>query len=41
MKTDELREKYLDFFESKGCVRRASDVLIPRDDKTVLFNRPG
>ena len=29
MKTDELREKYLDFFESKGCVRRPSDVLVP------------
>ena len=22
MNTDELREKYLSFFESKGCVRR-------------------
>ena len=41
MKTDELREKYLTFFESKGCVRRPSDVLIPRDDKTVLFTPAG
>lgn len=41
MKTDELREKYLAFFESKGCVRRSSDVLIPRDDKTVLFTPAG
>ncbi len=41
MKTDELREKYLEFFESKGCVRRPSDVLIPRDDKTVLFTPAG
>ncbi len=41
MKTDELREKYLAFFESKGCVRRPSDVLIPRDDKTVLFTPAG
>ena len=41
MKTDELREKYLNFFESKGCVRRPSDVLIPRDDKTVLFTPAG
>ena len=41
MKTDELREKYLDFFESKGCVRRPSDVLVPRDDKTVLFTPAG
>ena len=26
MKTDELREKYLEFFETKGCVRRPSDL---------------
>ena len=41
MKTDELREKYLSFFESKGCVRRPSDVLVPRDDPTVLFTPAG
>ena len=41
MKTDELREKYLSFFESKGCVRRPSDVLVPRSDKTVLFTPAG
>ncbi len=41
MKTDELREKYLTFFESKGCVRRGSDVLIPKDDPTVLFTPAG
>jgi len=41
MKTDELREAYLSFFESKGCVRRPSDVLVPRDDKTVLFTPAG
>jgi alanyl-tRNA synthetase len=41
MKTDELREKYLAFFESKGCVRRPSDVLVPRDDKTILFTPAG
>nr|AUN35781.1 alanyl-tRNA synthetase [uncultured bacterium] len=41
MKTDELREKYLGFFESKGCVRRPSDVLVPRDDATVLFTPAG
>ena len=27
MKTDELRESYLSFFQSKGCVRKPSDVL--------------
>jgi alanyl-tRNA synthetase len=41
MKTDELREKYLEFFEAKGCVRRPSDVLVPRDDPTVLFTPAG
>ncbi|NOX53441.1 MAG: alanine--tRNA ligase [Planctomycetes bacterium] len=41
MKTDELREAYLSFFESKGCVRRPSDVLVPRDDPTVLFTPAG
>ena len=41
MKTNELREAYLAFFESKDCVRRASDVLVPRDDPTVLFTPAG
>jgi len=41
MKTDELREKYLSFFASKGCVRRPSDVLVPKDDPTVLFTPAG
>jgi len=41
MKTDELREKYLTFFESKGCVRRPSDVLVPRGDPSVLFTPAG
>ena len=41
MKTSELREKYLSFFESKGCVRRPSDVLVPRWDPSVLFTPAG
>ena len=41
MKTDELRESYLAFFQSKGCVRKPSDVLVPRDDPTVLFTPAG
>ncbi|HEY2146792.1 MAG TPA: alanine--tRNA ligase, partial [Pirellulales bacterium] len=41
MKTDELREKYLSFFESKGCRRRPSDVLVPRWDPSVLFTPAG
>ena len=40
MNTDELREAYLDFFASKGCVRRPSDVLVP-NDPTVLFTPAG
>ncbi|MGD0654508.1 MAG: alanine--tRNA ligase [Thermoguttaceae bacterium] len=41
MKTNELREKYLVFFESKGCTRRPSDVLVPRWDPSVLFTPAG
>ena len=41
MKADELREKYLQFFETKGCVRRPSDVLVPRWDPSVLFTPAG
>lgn len=40
MTTDELREAYLSFFESKGCVRRPSDVLVP-NDPSVLFTPAG
>ncbi|WP_406699844.1 alanine--tRNA ligase [Singulisphaera sp. Ch08] len=40
MTTDELRDAYLDFFVSKGCVRRPSDVLVP-NDSTVLFTPAG
>jgi alanyl-tRNA synthetase len=41
MKTDELREKYLAFFETKGCTRRPSDVLVPTWDHSVLFTPAG
>ncbi len=41
MKTDELREKYLAFFESHGHTRRPTDVLVPPDDPTVLFTPAG
>ncbi len=41
MKTDELREKYLAFFESKGHTRRGSDVLVPTWDPSVLFTPAG
>jgi alanyl-tRNA synthetase len=41
MKADDLREAYLAFFESKGCIRRPSDVLVPRWDPSVLFTPAG
>jgi alanyl-tRNA synthetase len=41
MKTDEIREKYLEFFETKGCVRKPSDVLVPTWDPSVLFTPAG
>lgn len=41
MTTDELRESYLSFFESKGCVRRPSDLLVPPNDPSVLFTPAG
>ena len=41
MKTDELREKYLTFFESKGHIRCPSDVLVPTWDPSVLFTPAG
>ena len=41
MKTDEIREKYLEFFVSKGCSRQPSDVLVPAWDPSVLFTPAG
>jgi alanyl-tRNA synthetase len=41
MKTDELREKYLAFFQTKGHVRKPSDVLVPTWDPSVLFTPAG
>ncbi len=41
MKTDELREKYLAFFQSKGHSRQPSDVLVPTWDPSVLFTPAG
>ncbi|MCL2807284.1 MAG: alanine--tRNA ligase [Coriobacteriia bacterium] len=40
MKTAELREKYLAFFESKGCKRMPSSSLIP-DDPSMLLTSAG
>ncbi len=41
MKTDELREKYLAFFESLGHSRQPSDVMVPTWDPSVLFTPAG
>jgi alanyl-tRNA synthetase len=41
MKTDELRERYLAFFETKGHRRCPSDVLVPTWDPSVLFTPAG
>ncbi len=41
MKTDELRQAYLDFFQSKGHKICQSDVLVPTWDPTVLFTPAG
>ncbi len=41
MKTDELREKYLTFFQSKGHTLCRSDVLVPTWDPSVLFTPAG
>ncbi|MBI2480293.1 MAG: alanine--tRNA ligase, partial [Planctomycetia bacterium] len=41
MKTDEIREKYLAFFETKGHTRCPSDVLVPTWDPSVLFTPAG
>ena len=41
MKTNEIREKYLDFFKSKGHTVCQSDVLVPTWDNTVLFTPAG
>jgi len=41
MKPDELRELFLRFFEEKGHTRVQSDLLVPRDDPTLLFSSAG
>ncbi len=41
MKTDELREKYLEFFQTQGHARQPSDVLVPTWDPSVLFTPAG
>ena len=38
---NELREKYLSFFESKGHLRLKSFPLVPKDDKSLLLINSG
>ncbi len=39
--TDQLRKRFLSFFESKGHPIVPSDSLVPKDDPTVLFTSAG
>lgn len=41
LSTDELREKYLHFFEGKGHLRLPSASLVPHGDPTLLFTGAG
>lgn len=41
MKTNEIRQKYLEYYESQGHQICASDVLVPKWDPTVLFTPAG
>jgi alanyl-tRNA synthetase len=41
MGVNELREKYLSFFESKGHLRAASFPLVPKNDKSLLLINAG
>ena len=41
MTTDELRQRFLRFFASKGHKIYSSDTLVPKDDPTLLFTSAG
>jgi len=41
MKTAEIREKFLQFFQSKGHLRLPSFSVVPQDDPTLLFINAG
>ncbi len=41
MGLNEIREKYLSFFESKGCLRLGSFPLVPKNDASLLLINSG
>ncbi len=41
MQTNEIRQRYLSFFERKGHAILPSDSLVPEDDPTLLFTGAG
>ena len=41
MNSAEIRQKFLDFFASKGHQIVASSSLVPGDDPTLLFTNAG
>ena len=41
MKSAEIREKFLKFFESKGHQIVASSSLVPANDPTLMFTNSG
>ena len=41
MKTDEIRQKFLNYFESHGHTIEPSASLVPHNDNTLLFVNSG
>ena len=41
MGVNEIREKFLSFWESKGCLRHESYSLVPQNDKSLLLIAAG